>query len=181
MTCLALIVVLALPLQGALAGPVPAAAAEIGYLLDYVGRSGCEFYRNGTWHDPAAAQTHLRDKYEALAARGQVATADDFIEKVATKSMLSGKAYMVKCVSGRQMPTGEWLRRALAGYRARATQGGLHPDPWAGPTSRVPVRAAFQAEVEAPVLAQSTSLIGGSPAMCMIPSSMRTSLSLRTS
>lgn len=139
----ALILALA-SLQGALAGPVPAAAAEIGYLLDYVGRSGCEFYRNGAWHDPAAAQAHLSDKYEALAARGQVATADDFIEKVATKSMLSGKAYKLKCAGGQEIPAGEWLRQALAGYRARATRGGLHPDSAPGPASRVLAQATFR-------------------------------------
>jgi len=151
--------------QGALAGPVPAAAAEIGYLLDYVGRSGCEFYRNGAWHDPAAAQSHLRDKYEALAARGQIATADEFIEKVATKSMLSGKAYKVKCAGGREIPTSEWLWQALVGYRAKNTQGGVVPA-LDFPTS---------------ALAQSTSLIGGNPVMCMVPPSMRTSSSLLTS
>ncbi len=160
--------ILALASQiGVLAGPVPAAAAEIGYLLDYVGRSGCEFYRNGAWHDPAAAQAHLRDKYEALAARGQIATVDDFIEKVATKSMLSGKAYKVKCAGGQEIQTGEWLRQALARYRANSTQGR--------------VISAFDFPARARALTQSTSLIGGNPVMCMVPSSMRTSSSLRTS
>ena len=120
---IALLVALA-SLQGALAGPPAAAATEIGYLLEYVGASGCQFYRNGSWHDPTAAQAHLRDKYDALAARGQVTTAEDFIAKVATKSMLSGQAYKVKCAGGSEVPTAAWLSQALAGYRASAVHGG---------------------------------------------------------
>jgi hypothetical protein len=41
---------------------------EVNFLLSYIGRSGCEFYRNGTWSDSKTAQTHLRDKYNYLGA-----------------------------------------------------------------------------------------------------------------
>ncbi len=37
---------------------------EVNFLLGYVEGSGCEFYRNGSWHDSKAAQQHLRDKYK---------------------------------------------------------------------------------------------------------------------
>ena len=47
---------------------------EVNFLLGYVEGSGCEFYRNGTWHDSKAAQTHLRDKYKYLGARNQILT-----------------------------------------------------------------------------------------------------------
>jgi hypothetical protein len=54
-------------------------------LLSAVASSGCEFYRNGEWHDSQKASAHLRDKYNALAALGRAATAMEFIEEAATK------------------------------------------------------------------------------------------------
>ncbi|HTD27829.1 MAG TPA: DUF5329 family protein, partial [Xanthomonadaceae bacterium] len=59
---------------------------EVDFLLGYVEGSGCDFYRNGTWHDPKTAQAHLRDKYRYMAARNLINTTEDFIEKVATQS-----------------------------------------------------------------------------------------------
>ncbi|MCJ7451103.1 MAG: DUF5329 domain-containing protein, partial [Steroidobacteraceae bacterium] len=80
--------------------PNPTAVAEVEYLLEYAGLSGCDFYRNGAWYDSGAAKAHLRYKYDALAARGQINSAEDFIEKAATKSSLSGRAYKVRCAGG---------------------------------------------------------------------------------
>jgi len=118
-TLLGLVLALAL-VQGGHAGPAPApaAAAEIGYLLDYLGKSGCEFYRNGAWYDSGAAKAHLRYKYDALVQHGQIRTADDFIEKAATKSSLTGIVYKVRCAGGPEIPSSQWLRDALAGYRS---------------------------------------------------------------
>jgi hypothetical protein len=31
---------------------------EVKFLLDYVAASGCQFYRNGSWHDSKSAQSH---------------------------------------------------------------------------------------------------------------------------
>jgi hypothetical protein len=106
--------------QGAHAGPAPApaAAAEIGYLLDYLGKSGCEFYRNGAWYDSGTAKAHLRYKYDALVQHGQIRTADDFIEKAGTKSSLTGIAYKVRCAGGPEIPSSQWLRDALVRYRS---------------------------------------------------------------
>jgi hypothetical protein len=36
------------------------ARQEIAHLLDYVGQSGCQFNRNGSWHDSKAAREHLQ-------------------------------------------------------------------------------------------------------------------------
>src|SRR5664279_5740197 len=67
---------------------------EVNFLLSYIGSSGCEFYRNGTWSDSKTAQTHLRDKYNYLVARNQINTTEDFIERAATESSLSGQSYL---------------------------------------------------------------------------------------
>jgi hypothetical protein len=116
-TLIALIFSLALMPESPAAPPV-AVQAEINYLLGYVKSSGCEFYRNGSWYDSTRAQTHLRYKYEALAARKGITTAEDFIEKAATMSSLSGKAYQIRCGTSAAVTSNLWLRDALSKFRA---------------------------------------------------------------
>jgi len=114
--------VLALTLaQVANAGPTPTptAVGEVEYLLDFVGTSGCDFYRNGVRYDSGAAKAHLRYKYDALVGHGQIRTADDFIEKAATKSSLTGIAYKVRCAGGPELSSNQWLRDALALHRSK--------------------------------------------------------------
>jgi hypothetical protein len=100
------------------AEPPMTAQVEIDFLLGYIEGSGCEFYRNGTWHDPKAAQAHLRDKYRYLAARNLISTTEDFIEKVAAQSSFSGQPYKVKCGDGATVTTSQWLHAELAHFRA---------------------------------------------------------------
>jgi len=101
-----------------LAQPVRNASTEINYLLDFVEISGCEFYRNGSWYDSVRAQVHLRNKYDHLSARDRIATAEDFIEKAASESSLSGIAYEIRCGGGcMTVTTREWLLAVLARYR----------------------------------------------------------------
>ena len=90
---------------------------KINYLLRFIESSDCEFYRNGSWYDSKRAQAHLRDKYQMLAAADQISTAEDFIEKAATKSSLSGRPYEVRCGGGEALTSNQWLRKALARYR----------------------------------------------------------------
>jgi hypothetical protein len=102
------------------AAPSASARQEIDYLLAYIGRSGCEFNRNGSWHDAKAAQDHVRIKYEYLLARDRINTTEDFIELAATKSsMLFGKPYIVKCPADPPVGSNQWLNNVLALYRAR--------------------------------------------------------------
>lgn len=102
------------------AAPSASARQEIDYLLAYIGRSGCEFNRNGSWHDAKAAEDHVRTKYEFLLARDLVDTAEDFIDRAATKSsVFFGKPYVVKCPTDPPIGSNQWLNHALARYRAR--------------------------------------------------------------
>ena len=91
---------------------------EINFLLSYIGSSGCEFYRNGTWSDSKTAQTHLRGKYNYLVARNQINTTEDFIERAATESSLSGQSYKVRCHGSATVPSKQWLRDELTRIRA---------------------------------------------------------------
>jgi hypothetical protein len=107
------------------AAPTPAAKAEIEYLLSAVASSDCRFNRNGTWYDAKSAAAHLRAKYETLAARGLIADTDDFIDRAATKSSLSGRDYAIKCEGVAEMSSQQWLTGLLVSYRA-AHAGGPH-------------------------------------------------------
>ncbi|MHB8742408.1 MAG: YfeK family protein [Sulfuricaulis sp.] len=90
---------------------------EVNFLLGYVEGSGCNFYRNGTWHDSKAAQAHLRMKYNYLALRNMINTTEEFILRAATKSSLSGKPYKVKCHGGAIVTSNQWLSDELARFR----------------------------------------------------------------
>lgn len=100
------------------AAPPAVAADEINYLLGFIERSGCRFYRNGSWYDSHRAQSHLRDKYSYLAARDRIKTAEDFIEEAATRSSMSGIEYQIQCETAPAVPSNRWLRTALIDYRS---------------------------------------------------------------
>jgi hypothetical protein len=106
-----------LPVSAVWANEAKDAQAEIEFLLDYVDVSGCQFYRNGSWHDAKAAQEHLRSKYQFLSARNQINTAEDFIEKAATKSSFSGQPYRVGCQGAEAISSNQWLTAALSRFR----------------------------------------------------------------
>ena len=97
--------------------PPPAAAREIGELIDALGRSGCEFQRNGSWYPAAKAQEHLRRKYDWLRERDKVGTAEQFIALAGTESSMSGRAYQVRCPGQAVVPSAQWLRARLLEMR----------------------------------------------------------------
>ena len=106
----------------ALASPISLAAdeadQEIQHLLTFVENSGCNFHRNGTDHDSAAAADHLRLKYSR---GGRYAdTAEHFIDRLASESSWTGRKYTVTC-QGVTEPSGEWLHRELDAYRDSAS------------------------------------------------------------
>jgi hypothetical protein len=129
----ALIAVLCIILQAVRAAPPPAAEVEINHLLGLIENSGCEFFRNGTWYDAQRAAAHLRAKYEALTANGQIESAEDFIDKAAGSSSMSGQAYLIRCGGGAPMTTRQWFSAALARYRgASGAQRSLRATPICG-------------------------------------------------
>jgi hypothetical protein len=92
---------------------------EVDFLLRDLAASGCEFYRNGTWHEAHAAEAHLRKKYAYLAASNALRTTDDFIEKAGSESSFSGTAYQVRCNGGATETSRKWLNDELARFRSR--------------------------------------------------------------
>ncbi len=99
------------------AHPSATAQREIDGLLRAVGGSGCHFLRGGTAHPAAKAQQHLQKKYSHLAKRNMLVLAEDFIDKAATRSSMSGEPYAIRCGESPPVPSDEWLRARLQAIR----------------------------------------------------------------
>ncbi len=78
-----------------LAAPTPRSEhAEITALLTRLETSGCDFNRNGVWYSATEAKAHLLRK---LDADGSLQNSEQFIERIASKSSVSGRPYLVRC------------------------------------------------------------------------------------
>lgn len=86
--------------------------ARIEGLIDAVAKSGVVFIRNGSEHDAAAAADHLRTKWSRAGDR--IATADEFIEQLGSRSSQTGEAYRVRLPDGSERDAGPWLHELLA-------------------------------------------------------------------
>jgi hypothetical protein len=114
-----LLVALLASLVAAAGEPDVTSRQEISHLLEYLGSSGCQFNRNGTWYDASQAVSHLTQKYEYLVKHGVVTDADGFITRAASESSASGKPYLVKCGDAQPVQSGTWFRTELARFRAK--------------------------------------------------------------
>lgn len=83
----------------------------INFLVKAVSQSNLTFIRNGEKHTCKEAAEHMMKKYDFF--RSRVKTTDDFISLCATKSILSGKPYMVVTKQG-TIPVAQWLEQELA-------------------------------------------------------------------
>ena len=89
----------------------------IQYLIDHVERSELTFVRNTKEYSSAEAAEHMGKKYRHF--KKKIHTAEDFIELAATKSLMSGKPYLVVTAHGERLRTADWLQQVLVEYRAR--------------------------------------------------------------
>ena len=89
---------------------------EIDYLLEEIGKSGCIFIRNGSRHSSEKAEDHLRMKYDR--GRRYATSAEAFIERLASKSSMTRKHYMMECPGEEAKPSGEWLMQRLEELRS---------------------------------------------------------------
>lgn len=113
------VLLLSLPAVFAAAAPLPPTArAEVDALLTRLQSSGCEFNRNGSWYAGAEAKAHLLKKLDYLEGKDLVKTAEDFIEKGASTSSMSGKPYLVRCAGKAPVESGPWLKAELQQLRA---------------------------------------------------------------
>ncbi len=87
----------------------------INHLLTYVEESNCVFIRNGKEYNSKEAAKHIKTKNDALMF--DTVTPEEFIERAASKSMLSGQPYFVRCVDHSPVPSADWLSKELSNYR----------------------------------------------------------------
>ena len=95
---------------------------DVRYLLGFIEKSGCSFYRNGSWSDARAAEAHVRMKYDYLSDRNEIGTVRDFIEKAASVSSFSGSPYQVRCPGNAPVLSGTWLGEELARHLGRGNK-----------------------------------------------------------
>ncbi len=115
MRLLALVTALALAMPAMVSADQ--AETEIEYLISTVGESGCTFVRNGSRHAAEDAASHMRLKYRR--GKRYATSAELFIERLASKSSMSGKPYLIDCPDSGAVPSGEWLTARLHEYRER--------------------------------------------------------------
>ena len=84
---------------------------KIEKLIKYVEKSDAIFIRNGSEYPAKEAADHLRMKRKK--AGNKVKTAKDFINMIASKSYMSGKAYQMKFKNGATINTRDMLYNEL--------------------------------------------------------------------
>jgi len=95
-------------------------AQEIQHLFEFISQSDCIFIRNHTEYPAKEARDHMQTKYDY--AKRWVNSAEQFIERIATKSSISGNRYQVRC-QGQLLYSDNWLKQELERYRASQAIG----------------------------------------------------------
>ena len=103
----------------------PEPGPEVEHLLRFVYESDCVFERNGARHTSREAGEHLSKKYNYYSR--EIHTAEDFIDKAASRSELTGREYRVSCGGEPWVTSREWLMRELHRYRAGGSRTSTQP------------------------------------------------------
>lgn len=94
---------------------------EIQHLFDHLKNSQCEFNRNGKWYNTEDAIKHINKKYQYLIKKGLVNSTEQFIDRAASKSSMSGKPYLVKCDASEPIKSSIWFTNELTRFRNETT------------------------------------------------------------
>jgi hypothetical protein len=108
-----------------LAHATPSATEEklIDTLIQRVSKmSAMVFMRNGNEYNAADAAKHMQAKYDYF--KKELVTAEDFIERCASRSEMTGQAYKVKLTDGMVRDANEFLNSELRALRQAAKKTG---------------------------------------------------------
>ena len=87
-------------------------AEKIDKLIEAVGDlKDAQFIRNGSAYSASQAKDHLKMKLKK--AGNDIKTAKDFIDKIASKSSLSGEDYKIKFKDGKEITTKVFFEEKL--------------------------------------------------------------------
>ena len=115
----------ALTVRAAHAAPPPHEQARIDKLIRFVeSHKDMIFIRNGTEYTSEDAGKFLRGKLESMGS--DVHTAREFIDRIATKSSMSGEPYRVKFADGKTMLASQFLGDELKRLERLERQPGTH-------------------------------------------------------
>ena len=121
------IILIPLSLQGDVYAGMDEDVEKLGqtiqHLLDHVSNSQLTFIRNGTEYTGVEAAEHMENKYAYF--KKKIKTAEDFIELTASKSLMSGKPYMIVTEHGERIRSDSWLLGVLLDYRKHHHAGRL--------------------------------------------------------
>ena len=104
-----------------IAQATPSAAEEklIDTLIQRVAKmNAMVFLRNGNEYTAADAAKHMQAKYDYF--KKELVTAEDFIERCASRSEMTGQAYKVKLNDGGVKDANEFLNSELRALRQQA-------------------------------------------------------------
>lgn len=94
---------------------------KIDHLITFIRNlKGATFIRNGGEHTAPEAADHLQMKREKAGFR--VKTAQEFIDKIATKSSMSGELYMIRFANGKMFPCQMVLTNELNKLEGKKSQ-----------------------------------------------------------
>ncbi len=98
------------------ATPSPEEDKVIAQLIERVGRmQSLQFMRNGKAHTATEAVEHMQAKYAHF--RKEIVTAEDFIDRCASRSEMTGKPYMVRLADGREHTAKVFMMNELRSVR----------------------------------------------------------------
>jgi hypothetical protein len=80
------------------------------------------FMRNGKAHDADDAAKHMRAKFDHF--KDEIVTAEDFIDRCASRSEMTGKPYQVKMPNGSLRNSKEFLNAELRALRKGTAKPG---------------------------------------------------------
>ena len=107
-------------LSAVAAAPPPHEQSRIDKLIRFVeAQKGMKFVRNGTEYDCSEAAKFLRGKLESMGK--EITTAREFVERIASKSSMSGHPYHVKFADGKTMPASQFLGDELKRLEGQPT------------------------------------------------------------
>jgi len=108
--------------RAAFAAPPAHEQSRIDKLISFVEtQKDMKFVRNGTEYSCAEAARFLRGKLETMGR--EVTTAREFIERIASKSSMSGQPYHVKFADGKTMLASRFLGDELKRLEGQPAPG----------------------------------------------------------
>lgn len=85
---------------------------KVDRLIQYIRSLEAAYIRNGSEHTCQEAADHLQAKWAKH--RSRISSAEEFIERLASESSMTGEPYLIRYADGKTATTEDVLRRELS-------------------------------------------------------------------